>query len=568
VPFPDAALLNPAQREAASLRIKALPDIRDFPDLAWFNSAPCEMHRPAPHPLCRRCGIIPRKHQRVGAAWLYLGLPGELLSDQFGSGKTAQVLMALAMCKESGELSYDNRCVILCRPAALHDPWANEIARLTPGLDVIIADGSPKQREKLYRGKWEVAVVSSRTFSPSGGTQRPRPGDVAILLGCPAGILVYDDVDEMRSPKTRTHKAVKKLAAQCTRVIAVHATPLQKRLMELHSFTVPLGGEDRLGPEWRVRQRYVTSTRKWITVPDRKDPSGRRRSRRAITVDTGVTSNPERIAEFRRLIAPMVLRRTAADFDDVELPAIQVNPVFLDLLPRQRARYEELRQGVLRRLRASGEEITYSAAAAAFTRGWQICAGLAGLDDGAEAPGSSVKLDWVMDALTGDLAEEKAVCFVYHRGNVRALSARLSEAGIRHVLLWSEMTDKRKRAERLRLFRDDPGYRVLVGTTTIEASLNLQAARHLIAVDTILNPARMQQLVGRVRRQGSAFGMVFFHHLLALDTQEDGYLPLLRREQGVSDVVWNERDDVFRALSPAQLMRMVAYGSVNGRIAA
>ena len=557
--LPDAAPLTREQHEAASLRIKALKRISDPPDLAWFNSAPCARHKPDLDPLCSRCGIEPRNHQWVGAAWMYLGLPG-LLSDTVGSGKTAQVILTLCMCKQSGELGYGNRAVIVCKPAALHDPWGEALRRLAPGLDVIIADGDPKQRRRLYGGQWEVAVVSERTFAPAGGAKNSRPGDVAVLCALGSvGILFYDDIDAMRTPGSRIGRALTRLAAQCTRVHGVHATPLQKRLMELYYFLVPVGGPDRLGGEARCRQRFVTQARKNITVPDPRDKTGRTKMRRTIWVDNGITKDKERVAEFRRAIAPLVLRRTAADLGDVAMPEIQVNPVFLDLLPRQRARYEELRTGVLRRLRAGGQEITYAVAAQAFTRGQQICGGLASLDEGSAAD-CSAKLNWVMDALTGDLSEEKVVCFVYHKGNVAALSARLRAEKIGHVIMWSQMTDKKRRAERLRLFREDDRARVLIGTTTIEASLNLQVARHMIGVDTILNPARMTQLTGRIRRQGSRYPMVFFHHLLCRATQEDGYLPLLRREQEVADIVWDEQSDIFRALTPRQLMRMVAEG--------
>jgi superfamily II DNA or RNA helicase len=128
------------------------------------------------------------------------------------------------------------------------------------------------------------------------------------------------------------------------------------------------------------------------------------------------------------------------------------------------------------------------------------------------------------------------------------------------VLMWSGETDKRERARRLTRFREDPDCQVLVGTTTIEASLNLQVSRHLIAVDTILNPARMGQLAGRVRRQGSPYPMVFLHQLLARQTQEDAYLAMLRREAEMADVVWDEKSEIYTALTPRQLMGLVATG--------
>jgi SNF2 family DNA or RNA helicase len=140
------------------------------------------------------------------------------------------------------------------------------------------------------------------------------------------------------------------------------------------------------------------------------------------------------------------------------------------------------------------------------------------------------------------------------------MSARLKREGIGHVLMWSQETDKRVRARNLARFREDPGCRVLIGTTTIEASLNLQIARHLIPVDTIMNPARMAQLIGRVRRVGSPFPTVYVHHLLARGTQEDAYLPMLRREHEISDVVWEEDSNIWNVYNPRQMMGLVATG--------
>jgi SNF2 family DNA or RNA helicase len=545
----------------AAMVIKGLGDVQPWPPLKWFNTEPCARHAPRREPLCRRCGIEPRRHQRVGSAFLQLGMQ-ELLSDTMGSGKTAQVLMVLAMCKETGELSLDNRCVIICRAAAIHDPWADELARLTPGLNVFVADGIPAERAAGYAGDWEVAVVSDRTFGPAEGSKRSRDGDVAWLTRYPVGILVYDDIDAMRNHRTRTYRAVMDLAGQCSRVIGVHATPLQKQLTELWCFLAPVGGQRRLGTLTRCRQRFVTRKGLWINVPDSSDPTGRRTRRRKIWIDNGITDDPDRIEEFREAIAPLVLRRTAADFDDVGLPLIQPDPVRLELLPEQQARYEELRQGVLRRLTTAGETITQAQAAAAFTYARQITSGLAAVDVGT-ASDVSVKLDWTMRALTGDLADEKVVCFVYFKPNVAALSRRLDAARIGHVLMWSDETDKRERHRRLTAFREDPATRVLVGTTTIEASLNLQIARHLIAVDAIWNPARMAQLIGRIAREGSPFGMVFLHLLLAVGTQDDGLLPLLRREQAVADVVWDEASPIEWSISPRRLMNLIARGQAT-----
>jgi SNF2 family DNA or RNA helicase len=562
VALSDAVQLSRAARRAAADRIRLLHDIDPWPDLKWFNTAPCARHAPGrvSPVLCRDCGFPLRRHQRIGAAWLFYGLPG-MLSDTVGSGKTCQVCALLAMCKETGELGLHNRAVIVCKAAAVSDPWASELRRLLPGVRVYVADGTREQRYRGYLGNWEVAVVSDRTFAPARGRTNSRPGDVEVLSQYPVGILVADDIDPLRNHLTATSQAVCRLAARCSRVHILHATPMQKKLDELWCQLLPVGGQFALGSLERVRSRYVGQTAKTIITRDPNDKTGRTTVAKKVYLDNGITSDPKRVREFQAAVRPLVLRRTAADMDDVELPAVQYNPVFLDLNPRQRARYDELRKGILRRLKASGEEVTRRESAAVFTRGAQICSGLAAIDEGPLAD-DSAKLDWLMDKLAGDLDGEKTVAFVYYRPNVAALARRLAAEGIGGVLMWSGETDKRERARRLARFREDPKCRVLVGTTTIEASLNLQVARHLTAVDTILNPARMTQLIGRVRRQGSPYPTVYVHHLLARGTQEDAYLPMLRREAEMSDIVWGEDENIFDVLTPRQVMQMVATGSI------
>lgn len=552
--------MSPQVRTAAAERVRQLADVSPWPDLEWFNTAPCEKHAPVRvNPvLCSRCGFTLRRHQRIGAAWLYLGMPA-LLSDTVGSGKTAQILAMLAMCKQTGELGPHNRAVIVCRAATVWDPWGQEIARLLPKVPAFIADGDRRERLAGYAAGWEIAVVSDRTFSPARGRKQERPGDVAVLETYPVGMLFYDDVDPMRNPDTMTALAVNRLAKRCSRVNGAHATPLQKRLAELWSFLEPLGGEKRLGSLQRVESRYIDLQTRWTEVADPRDRTGRTLIRKKMTIDNGITTDPKLVREFRAAIRPLVLRRTAGELDDATMPERAYNPVFLDLNPRQRAAYARLRDGVQRRL-SSSSEVSRMQALAAFTRARQICSGLAAYEDG---PDDSAKLDWTMDRITGDLDGEKVVVFVYFKPNLAALAQRLKAEGIDGVMIWSGQTDKKERARRLSRFREDRQCRVLMGTSAIEAGLNLQVARNLIAADTIPNPARMEQLAGRVRRQGSLHPTVYIHHLMTRNTVEEAFLPMLRREGEMSDVVWNERESMFAGLSPRQVMRLVASGRLE-----
>jgi SNF2 family DNA or RNA helicase len=556
--LPAVAGLSAERRAQIAERIRQMPDF-ELPDLAWFNSEPCQAHAPDPYPQCLRCGVRLRKHQRVAAAWWYAGRPA-MLSDIMGLGKTATALAWLAMLKQSGELGPGNRAVIVTRSAAVRPVWETELRRLTPGLKVIIADGAPAERLNAYMGDWEVAVLSDRTLSAARGRKQSRDGDVAVLEQMPVGILAYDDLDALRNDATETSKAVMRLAARCSRVIGMHATPAQKQLAELWCQLQPVGAAEVLGSLQLFESQYALPVRRMVSVPLKTDPTGRLRENRWVYIENDLVTDPAVAARFRARIRPLTLRRTADDVDDVAMPAVQYGPRFLDLAYPQRQRYRELREGTVRLLTAGGVKITQAQAMARFMRGQQICSGLAALDgpDG----DVSAKLDQVMADLTGDLPGEKAVVFVAFKPNVAALSARLKAAGIRHVLMWGAETNPKERARRLTAFREDPECRVLVGTATIEASLNLQIARYMLLVDTIPNPARMAQLIGRCARQGSPFPTVYVRHYLARGTQEEAYLAMLRREALMADVVWDEASSIFTALTPRQIVQLVAYGTL------
>jgi len=545
--LPDVRKMDPLARFHAAEAARLAPDIEGWPDLECWNSAPCARHARLV-PSCPRCGVVLRRHQRVGAAWLYFAMRG-LLADQVGLGKTFIVAAVLAMAREAGELSArDCRAVIVARPAALGQ-WRDQLARVVPSLRVIAADGTPAQRVSAYLTAWDACVISPQTLSPARGAKHSRGGDIERLEHFPVGIVVYDDTDAMRAHANRSARAIKSLAAGAPRVIGVHGTPLQKRMSELHSFLEPVGGDVVFGTERQFRARYVTSVPVSFSATDRRTG---RTIRRTKDKDTGLRQ--DRVPELKALLAPLVLRRRAADIEDAAMPGLVHNVVWLDPSPAQRRRYDELRDGILRRIRETGEQLSQAEAVARFIHGWQICSGLATLDDNRD---DSVKLDWAVNAITGDLEDDKAVVFVNFKPNVAALAARLKAEGVGCVLMWGNEQKAADRNARLARFRDDPSCRVLIGTTTIEQSLNLQAARHLIACDTLLNPARMTQLAGRVRRQGSAFATVYLHQLLLRGTQEEHYLTKLEAEQAQADTVWSESGELFHTATAAELTAMI-----------
>ena len=541
---PDVRDIPPQTRLAIAERVRTAGDFT-LPELEWFNSEPCAAHASIDEgaqasPPCRACGVRFRRHQRVGVAWLYLRGRG-LIGDQVGTGKTAQAAGLLALCKQNGELDA-GPALVVCRPSALMQ-WVDELNRYLPKLVTVAAVGDKRSRAALYGASFDVLVIGYQMLV----------NDLEQLVRADWAAVVVDDVDPLRHHANRTAYAVKRIARTSQRAVVLTATALQKDLLELHSVLEPVGGFDVLGTATHVRRRFVREEMVKIYNP-----------RAGRFVHIRKTVGYRNLDEFAALIAPLVLRRTPAHIDDVELPAITPHTVWLDLYPAQAAHYAELQKGVRKILKEEGAKVKHTKAVGQLLHGAQICSGLATLGE-PDGPGTSSKLDWVMSALDGDLVEEKVVVFCQFTNTVAALAARLHTAGIGHSVIWGRQPDKAVRATAIRRFWDEPACRVLIGTSAIEQSLNLQVSRHLINVDQIMNPARMGQLAGRIRRDGSAFRTVYIHNLLARGTQEEGYLSVLAREQALADHVWDESSELYEKLNSLALLDLIGHSGRRPR---
>lgn len=533
-------ILHSEVREKAAARIQVASDFT-MPDMQYWNYDPCEKHEPDGKPKygCRKCAILLLKHQRVGSSWMYLRKRA-LLADSVGLGKTAHAAAVIAMMKESGEIDKNHRVVVVCRsPAVLQ--WEDELNRMLPEIRVMVAQGrNQRDRVNRYVQHWEVVVIGAQTFLR----------DYELFDNFNISAVFVDDVDALMSKKNKTNYALNRIAKKTPRYVVMTGTPLHKRLHQMWAILEPLGGIDVLGSQYKFEHRYVRSetVEFWVKTPN----GSKKRSANKIV-------GYKNMEEFKEKIAPMVLRRTSDDVDDVDLPDIIPNNVYLDLYPAQRRKYDELRKGVLSILKEGKSEQIKTQAIGKIHYGAKICAGLAALGE-PDGPETSVKMDWLMEKIAndGDLGEEKVVIFAGYKDTIKALQKRLEVADIGYETIWGNQPDKIIRKASQDRFWDDPKCRVLIGTQAIEQSLNLQCSRHLINIDMILNPARMEQLSGRIRRQGSVYKHVYVHNLLTLKTQEEGYLSALEKEQALIDYVWDENSQLFESLTPLALMNLIA----------
>lgn len=539
----NLATLDEDTRRNFALEVQSSDDFI-LPKLSFWNYEPCKDHSSIQEgstaiPPCQLCGILPRKHQRIGAAWAYFEKK-VLLADQTGTGKTVDAVATLALMLEAGELDDKRRKVlIIVSPSAILQ-WRRQIKRMLPDIDVLIPPKVKSKRiDEILHTDWQICLIGYQTYN----------NDIETFRTKNIYMMIIDDVDPIGNANTKTHYAINQLTHNAERILLMNATPMSKRLMQLYNTLLAVGGREFLGAPTMFERRYVKHAFGFKTVIERGG-----KERQVMQKNVVGYRNLEELTER---IAPKVLRRTAADIDDVEMPALIPNNVYLELRPAQREKYNALRKGVVKIQKEEGE-VTFTRANNVFMLGQMICDGLAVLGE-VDTPGSSVKFDWFENKLVdGDLSDEKVVGFIRFKNGIRAMQKRLERNGIGYVTIWGEENNKKKRMAAQDQFWDDPDCKVLLGTEAIERSINLQISRHIVAVDMIQNPARMTQLGGRVKRDGSAYRTVYLHQLLTVDTQEDRYLAKLQREQAVSDVIFGDNNEIYNAnLTSAEMLELV-----------
>jgi len=461
--------------------------------------------------------------------------------DHIVTHNTVILLFLLCLMHSRKELT-DRAVLIVQTPSTMQ--YAREAARWAPGLRTLYVTGdmTPSERATLYAENWDVLIIGYHVAL--------RDQKMLEAMG-PFSIVISDDVDPLINHDTATHKMIVRLSALADRAITTNATALQMHLAQLHAATYPAGGAEVFGELSEFKERYYRYEPVLVTVG---------RERRVVNKHVGYKN----MDELREKLRPIYLRRRYTEFTDARMPMLAPpSTVWLEMSPQQRARYEELQRGVVRLLTESGgEKIKHVSAMTAFGYGQRICAGLPALKE-PDGPGASPKLDWLMEKLTTSWEDRKVIAFVKNTGMVSAAIARCARLGIGVAQVRGadpETGYRQTAAQRdveVQRFRRDPDCRLMVGTSAIERSLNLQVANTMVNVDIPLNPARVQQILGRMRRAGSAFEHVFLWHLFMIGTQEEDYLDVLRQRQGLIDYVNNEDAELFEALTAEQLLHMI-----------
>lgn len=453
--------------------------------------------RPVVAPQPEGLGLRLRDYQLQGLAWLqYLGRQGlgGILADDMGLGKTAQTLAHLWVEHQAGRLAQG---ALLVMPTTLLFNWAQEAARVCPGLRVATWHGQP-------RG--QTLPDCDLLLCSYGLVWR----DLRTLASRDWDWLVLDEGQAVKNAGSRTARALRRLPSRQRLVLS--GTPLENHLGELWAhfdFLLPgfLGDARGFARHWRK--------------PIEEGGDGRRARWLAARV------------------RPFLLRRLK---DEVapELPPLTELPTLLTLPLPQRQLYESVRVAadhmVRRILARQGLEGGLISVLDAMLRLRQLCCDPRLIEEIPPNLGEGVKLTWLREHLPDLLRQGRRVLVFSQFARMLDLVERLLAELALPALRLSGETPERQRGERVARFQAGECPLMLLSLKVGGVGLNLTAADTVIHLDPWWNPAVQAQASARAHRIGQD-KPVFVHHLLVQGSIEERILALQARKKALAEGV-------------------------------
>jgi hypothetical protein len=461
-----------------------------------------------------------RDYQLAGFHWMQFlarhGLHG-ILADDMGLGKTLQTLTHILTEKKSGRSRGLPTLVIA--PTSVVPNWRAEALKFTPEIRVLVLNGP--ERKKYFRSIPHADLV----LTSFALLQR----DIDKLASVPFNLVVLDEAQYIKNPRSKVAQAASKLDARCR--LCLSGTPIENHLGELWSlmhFLVPgfLGTEDAFNTRFRT--------------PIEKN------------------GDTERNEVLRTRVAPLILRRTK-DQVAKELPPKTELVHLIELNSGQKDLYETVRATMDKRVReaiaARGIEQSQIVFLDALLKLRQICCDPRLLpEDFTNEVHESAKLDFLTDLLALLIEEGRHILlFSQFTTMLSLIEAHLIRERIPHLKLTGASKDRGKLVED---FQTGKFPVFLISLKAGGTGLNLTAADTVIHYDPWWNPAAENQATDRAYRIGQT-QPVFVHKLLCQNTVEER-IHKMQQEKGKLAAGILSNADISNRLDAAMIRSLLS----------
>jgi SNF2 family DNA or RNA helicase len=495
-----------------------------------------------------------RPYQLAGAGFILAGRT-VILGDDPGLGKTLQALAAVVQS--------DSKVILVgCRRTATRTVWERETARWAPGIATFVAQGSPQQREDVFKafdyypvtepGARKMLIINiemvrakreeycpdakGECYYPDGQSPADHPAHQysahpkwPFLFGIEWDAIIFDESHNLlASTKNIQSKNItqQRFGAMKLRLrdggirIALSGTPFRSKL-EKGWGTLNWLQPKLFGSFWRWAETYFdvqsNGYRGAKTIGGMADEAG-----------------------WDRMLRPWYLKRTkkeaAPDLPDIIFAGTPIRPedpespcyVVLDMVDndgkpsKQAQAYRKMEAEAEANL--EGGRITATGVLAEITRKRQFANAYAARGDGrSTVPADpSNKLDWILDFMSErEDTDGKVVIASSFTEMVEFTAAALRKAGW-EVLTLTGATSDRDRSDLVARFQDpnDPLRVVVINREAGGESITLDRADEMIVIDQPWISDKDEQLTARIHRV-SRVHQVTIYRLVSKDTIDE-----------------------------------------------
>ncbi len=412
--------------------------------------------------------LYPYQHEGVAAL---IDNDALLLADDMGLGKTIQAVAALRVLVHWRHV---NRALVVA-PASLLTQWGRELEHWAPELRVTLVRGTRLDRQRLWRARSHLFVVSYETLREDVGA-RYRGGPMEETWD----VVVLDEAQKIKNAETMAARTCKSLRRRAS--WALTGTPLENDLDELASIV------DFLTP-----------------LP--------------------LNLSVEELLDCHR---ELQLRRRKQDVLH-DLPDKSVYDVWLPLADRQRETYERAEREGIVYLRELGATITISHVLALIQRLKQIC-------NVCPETGASAKLDDLADRLEEIAAEgQRALVFSQYVHDDYGVGRIVRSLDGLNPLAYHGGLSAWAKDEVIAKFKGSDRHKALVLSLRAGGQgLNLQEASYVVHFDRWWNPAVERQAEDRTHRLGQKNAVTVYRYICE-NTIEERIHRILREKQHLFD---------------------------------
>ena len=463
-----------------------------------------------------------RPYQKTGVEWirfLFENRFGGLLCDDMGLGKTHEVMAFMMGLREHEGI--EGPFLVVC-PTTVLSHWDRKIRDHAPGLNPVLYHTPDRDLEK-------IGTTSSVLLTSYGILRR----DIEKLKEIPFTLAVFDEIQNIKNPRTLGYTAAESLQAQIK--LGVTGTPIENSLMELKAL-LDLTLPGYLGTDQDFETRFVKETAP-AHLPSMK------------------------LDRLSKLISPFVLRRrkdTVLDDLPEKIEDIRTCRLSDDQVKLYRDAISTRGKGLVQILRSDEEAVPYMHIFALLGLLKQICDHPALVEGAIEDYDRYASGKW---ELFKELLEEsldsgqKVVVYSQYLEMIRIMECFLESRGVEYAVLTGK---SRNRGEIIERFNHDPACRVFVGSLKAGGTgIDLVAASVVIHYDRWWNAAKEDQATDRVHRIGQRRGVQVFK-LVTEGTLEEKIAALIEKKRNLLDHVVKETDPgLLKSMTREELIELL-----------